>query len=178
MSTCCSTLARGADLPRLPRLPCCGDFGAVPLSMPLGLMSGRPFKPFRRAISSRCSPTTRLSSVTSPSNCTTSCSSSSRDRLDSEGGTFTHRLNRRAPRRGKRKISFARSFAPATPQPGNLLILQGFASLVRPRKVPLNWPLFWPVATDPRARDGSAAENVSGFPVYLYSALLRLLLRC
>jgi len=56
--------------------------------------------------------------------------------------------------------------------------LQNFTGLARPKKVPLNWPLFWPVATDPRARDGSAAENVSGFPVYLCSALLRFLLRC
>ena len=39
--------------PPLASLP--GFGGSVPLSMPLGLMVGRPFRPFSRAISSRCS---------------------------------------------------------------------------------------------------------------------------
>jgi hypothetical protein len=36
-------------------LPRRGGFGVVPFSIPLGLMAGRPFRPFNRAISSRCS---------------------------------------------------------------------------------------------------------------------------
>jgi hypothetical protein len=63
------------------------------------------FRPFSRAISSRCSVTTRLSSVTSPSSCTTSCCNSSPDRPDSE----------ELPRVGASKKSTpAQTFAPNT----------------------------------------------------------------
>ena len=58
-----STATRGVALPRprcLPGLPM--RFGSVPFSMPLGLIEGRPFKPFTRAISSRCAATIRFSS--------------------------------------------------------------------------------------------------------------------
>jgi len=48
----------GVTLPRPGRFSFSVGFaGAVPLSMPLGLMFGRPFRPFRRAISSRSSAT-------------------------------------------------------------------------------------------------------------------------
>jgi hypothetical protein len=51
-----STTTRGPTLPRSGRFPCIpGLGGSVALSMPLGLMPGRPFNPFSRAISSRCS---------------------------------------------------------------------------------------------------------------------------
>ncbi len=50
--------------------------GSVALSMPLGLMVGRPFRPFRRAISSRCSATTFSRAPTLPSSSTSRASSS------------------------------------------------------------------------------------------------------
>ena len=43
-----------------------GPGGSVALSMPLGLMSGRPFNPFSRAISSRCSAFVRSNSAIFP----------------------------------------------------------------------------------------------------------------
>ena len=90
----------------------CGGFGAVPFSMPLGLIFGRPFKPFSRAISSRCSATMRSSSVTLPSSFTTSSCSSPCDRPDISGGAVTRSLNRAAPRRSKQKITPRPGFCP------------------------------------------------------------------
>src|ERR1700733_10770149 len=53
-SSVSSTLTHGVTLPR-PRRPARMSLhsGVVPCPMPLGLISGRPFKPFSRAISSR-----------------------------------------------------------------------------------------------------------------------------
>ena len=111
---CFSTLIRGADLPRPRRLPRCAGLGVVPCSIPLGLIAGRPFNPFSRAISSRCSATIRLRSATSPSSFTTSCSSSACDRPNSSGGVVTSRLNQ-SPRAGATIFSdTARDFATVT----------------------------------------------------------------
>jgi hypothetical protein len=57
-------------------------FDAVCLSMPLGLIEGRPFKPFSRAISSYCDATTTFSSDTALNSPTNRASSSARDRSD------------------------------------------------------------------------------------------------
>src|SRR5690242_12175002 len=105
LSTSCSTIARGADLPRLRCLLRRDDFGVVAFSIPLGLIVGRPFKPFSRAISSRCSPTTRPSSATLPSSCTTSCRSSAFDKPVIVGGSLTISLNQADPRRRKQNVS-------------------------------------------------------------------------
>jgi hypothetical protein len=68
-----STLTRGLTLPRRGLFPGrVGPAGVVAFSMPLGLISGRPFNPFSRAISSRCCATVCLSSATSPNSRTTS----------------------------------------------------------------------------------------------------------
>src|SRR5690242_14498853 len=46
-----SIMTRGVTLPRNRRVSLSAGFtGCVALSMPRGLMAGRPFKPFRRAI--------------------------------------------------------------------------------------------------------------------------------
>src|ERR1700722_7606999 len=58
---------------------------AMPLGL-LGLMSGRPFKPFNRAISSRCAITVRLRSETRPNNSTTSAFNSGAERPSMSGG--------------------------------------------------------------------------------------------
>src|ERR1700685_1040164 len=60
-SSVSSTLTHGVTLPR-PRRPARTSLrsGVVPCSMPLGLISGRPFKPFSRAISSRNSDSSLL----------------------------------------------------------------------------------------------------------------------
>src|ERR1700722_10055101 len=58
---------------------------ALPLGL-LGLMSGRPFKPFNRAISSRCAITVRLRSETRPNNSTTSAFNSGAERPSMSGG--------------------------------------------------------------------------------------------
>src|SRR6202044_2425360 len=87
--------------------------GVVPCSIPLGLIAGRPFKPFSRAISSRCSATIRLRSATSPSSFTTSCSSSACDRPDSSGGVVTSRLNRVVPCRRNHFLRHRPRFCPS-----------------------------------------------------------------
>ena len=113
-TTWSSTLTRGDDLPRPRCLPPRGSFGVVPLSIPLGLISGRPFRPFSRAISSRCSATIRLRSATSPSSFNTSCCSSPCDRPDISGGMVTSSLNQAAARRRKQNISSRPRFCPIT----------------------------------------------------------------
>ena len=90
----------------------------VPFLIPLGLIAGRPFKPFSRAISSRCSATIRLRSATSPSSFTTSCSSSACDRPDSSGGVVTSRLNRVAPPRRNHFLRHRPRFCPSYTQKG------------------------------------------------------------
>jgi hypothetical protein len=85
------------------------------VSIPLGLIVGQPFKPFSRAISSRCSPTTRSSSATLPSSCTTSRRSSAFDKPVIAGGSLTISLNQADPRRRKQNVSSRPDF-----RPGNL----------------------------------------------------------
>src|SRR3984885_14228322 len=58
-SSVSSTLTHGVTLPR-PRARMSLRSGVVPCSMPLGLISGRPFKPFSRVISSRNSDSSLL----------------------------------------------------------------------------------------------------------------------
>ena len=58
---------------------CRWRFGSVASSMPLGLITGRPFSPFSRAFSSRSAATTRFNSATSPRSSATWASSSARD---------------------------------------------------------------------------------------------------
>jgi hypothetical protein len=84
----------------------------VALSMPLGLIAGRLFKPFRRAISSRCSPTIFSRAATLPRSSTTSASSSARLRSgkDGGGGTSTQIVSHHAG--ASEKCSTARGFAP------------------------------------------------------------------
>ena len=101
-STSVSGTTRGVTLPRLrrlARLPL--GFAAVAFSMPLGLIDGRPFKPFRRAISSRWAATTCFSSRTSPSSATNWAFSSARGRPGRSVGGGMSPPNRTAPRRGK-----------------------------------------------------------------------------
>ena len=90
-----STSTRGWTLPRRRRLSWLpGLAGSVAFSIPLGLISGRPFRPFSRATSSRSSTFVRLSAATSSNSRTTSSFnwvvvSSSRP-----GGGLTHRSSR------------------------------------------------------------------------------------
>src|SRR6266851_8167453 len=97
---------------RLPSLA--GALGSVAFSIPLddGLICGRPFNPFRRAISSRCSPTVRLSSATSPNSPTTRAFSSPFERLSMSPGSPIPRMNQNKSDLGIPKPTFARPFAP------------------------------------------------------------------
>src|SRR6202035_3249968 len=96
---------RGVTLPRPRRISdLLGFGGSVPLSMPLGLMLGRPFKPFRRAISSRCSPTTCFRAATSPNNSTNRASSSARLSAERTGGDGTWGKESTASNRRKEKM--------------------------------------------------------------------------
>src|SRR3979411_3166513 len=104
---------RGVTLPRNRRfcfLAGCG--GSVALSMPLGLILGRPFRPFRAAISSRSWPTTCFRAATSPNSLTTRALSSARlspERLDG-GGTSVK--NPTEPSRCKKKMQDCLHFRP------------------------------------------------------------------
>src|SRR5271166_4265130 len=80
--------------------------------MPLGLIDGRPFRPFSRAISSRCAATITFRSETSPSSSTTRASSSARGRPDGSEGVDMQRANRTRPRRGKLKNRRCPGFCP------------------------------------------------------------------
>jgi hypothetical protein len=71
--------------------------------IPLGLIDGRPLRPFSRAISSRCAATICFSSDTSLSNSTNRASRSARNRLDRSVGGAIPQPNRTRPRRGKRE---------------------------------------------------------------------------
>jgi hypothetical protein len=79
-----------------------------------GLISGRPFRPFSRAISVRCSATRRSSSATLSSSFTTSCRNSSDDKTVISGPAFTPCLNQAESRRCKQKISPRPAFASLT----------------------------------------------------------------
>ncbi len=86
----------------------------MPLGV-LGLIFGRPFRPFSRAISSRCSPTTFSSSPTLPNSSTSRASSSGRLRPERGGGCGTCAKNRTECRAGaSKKCSHAHIFAPVT----------------------------------------------------------------
>src|SRR5215213_5732280 len=109
-----SMTTRGVTLPRNRRFSCSTGFaGSVALSMPLGLMPGRPFNPFRRAISSRCSPTIFSSAATLPNSSTSRASSSGRLRSERDGGGGTSAKDRTPPSRGKRKMSDYPRFCPS-----------------------------------------------------------------
>ena len=112
-STRSSTLTRGRTLPRPKRFSCLSGLpGSVALSMPLGLMSGRPFSPFSRAISSRCSAIVRSSSASFANTLATNSRSWIDDRPSSSTGGRTHRLNPTRPRRGKHEMQPRPGFCP------------------------------------------------------------------
>src|SRR5208283_5032594 len=104
-------------LPRNRRFAFLTDFGgSVALSMPLGLLGlivGRPFRPFRRAISSRCSLTVCFSAATSPDNSTSRASSSGRFRPERLDGGGTSAKNRTESSRGKKKMRGRPRFCPS-----------------------------------------------------------------
>ncbi len=79
---------RGVTLPRAGRFSSlAGLVGAAPLSMPLGLMVGRPLRPFNRAFSLRSSATACFSTATSPYSSTSRASRSGRLSVERvEGG--------------------------------------------------------------------------------------------
>jgi hypothetical protein len=90
LSVWSSTLIRGLTLPRrgLPPVGLIPD-GVMDCSMPLGLIVGGPFRPFSRAISSRCAATVCFNAPTSASSPKTKSLSSatvSESRSDA-GGT-------------------------------------------------------------------------------------------
>ncbi len=69
-----------------------GVFGSVALSIPLGLMFGRPGPPLRRVISSRCAATVRRSSATSSNSFSTKLFKSPGEKSSrSAGGTIPTR---------------------------------------------------------------------------------------
>src|SRR3954467_7606941 len=106
-------MTRGVTLPRNRRFACSAGFtGSGAWSMPLGLIAGRLFKPFRRAISARCSPTIFSRAATLPRSSTTSASSSAqlRSGKDGGGGTSTQIVSHHAG--ASEKCSTARGFAP------------------------------------------------------------------
>src|SRR5208282_2815424 len=112
-TTWSSILTRGVTLPRNRRFPFVAGFsGSVALSMPLGLILGRPFRPFRRAISSRCSLTVCFRAATSPNSSTSRASSSGRLRSARLGGGGTSAKNRTESSRGKRKMPPCPHFCP------------------------------------------------------------------
>src|ERR1700729_4188124 len=127
-------LTRGVTLPRNRRFPLLGLGGSVPLSMPLGLMSGRPFRPFRRAISSRCSASVFSNAATLPNSSASRASSSARlspERL-AGGGTFAR--NRTESSRSKRKMRGRPHFCPSYvyPKTEKWDDYLGYAKLLRP----------------------------------------------
>jgi hypothetical protein len=74
-----------------------GVFGSVALSIPLGLMFGRPGPPLRRVISSRCAATVRRSSATSSNSFSTKLFKSPGEKSSrSAGGTIPTRNLTRA----------------------------------------------------------------------------------
>src|ERR1700704_2589473 len=104
---------RGTIFPRRRGLPrWLGRFGRVASCKPLGLIRGRPFRPFSRAFSSRSSAINRSCSATFLSNCTTSAFSASCDRSSMSAGAVTVRLNRPNPRRCKQNLNPSPGFCP------------------------------------------------------------------
>src|SRR5439155_3381534 len=78
--------------------PASDGFGSVALSMPLGLIFGRPDPPLSRAISSRWAATVRRSSATSSSSFNTRSFRSACERRSTSGGGGIPRRNlTRAP---------------------------------------------------------------------------------
>jgi hypothetical protein len=109
--------SRGVTLPRNHRCSFLASLGgSVDLSMPLGLIGGRPFKPFRWAISSRCSPMTFSRATILPNRSTSKASSSGRLGPEREGGGDTPAKNRTEASRGKRKMQARPLFCPSYPQ--------------------------------------------------------------
>jgi len=84
---------RDDDLPRRRCLPCRGGLGDVAPFISLGLISGRPFSPFRRAISASCS-ATRFNSANSPSSRSARAFSSDPDRTSSQCNDRRYEGNR------------------------------------------------------------------------------------
>ena len=98
-------LTRGRTLLRRGRPACRSGFaGSVALSMPLGLMSGGPFKPFSRAISARCSATNCSRAATLPNNRKHQFPQLDGGQAIEVSGANTHSLNPSCPRRGKQKL--------------------------------------------------------------------------
>jgi hypothetical protein len=87
--------------------------GSVPLSMPLGLIVGRPFKPFRLATPSRCSMTSCFRVATSPNSSTSRASSSGRLRSERDGRCGTSVKNLTESSRCKRKMRPRPRFFPS-----------------------------------------------------------------
>jgi hypothetical protein len=104
---------RGVTLPRNRRLPSPGFAGSVPLSMPLGLIVGRTFKPFSRAISSRCSEAVFSSAATLLNSSSSRDSSSARLSPERLGGSGTFARNRTESSRSKRKMQACPHFCPS-----------------------------------------------------------------
>ena len=106
----------GVTLPRwrrLTRLP--PRFRPVAFSIPLGLIDGRPLRPFSRAISSRCAITICFSSDTSPSSSTNRASSSARE----------------VRQIGGRRHATTESYSPASGQAGKSRLPRGCAPIAR-----------------------------------------------
>src|ERR1700722_17894933 len=104
---------RGVTLPRNRRLPSPGFAGSVPLSMPLGLIVGRTFKPFSRAISSRCSEAVFSRAATLLNSSSSRDSSSARLSPERLGGSGTFARNRTESSRSKRKMQACPHFCPS-----------------------------------------------------------------
>ena len=107
-NTSVSGTTRDVTLPRrrrLTRLP--PRFNPVAFSIPLGLIDGRPLRPFSRAISSRCTSTICFSSATSPSSSTNRASSSARGKSErlAVGGIPQPSLTARVGASGKIKAT-------------------------------------------------------------------------
>src|SRR5271165_3540647 len=120
-------LTRGVTLPRNRRFPFLAGFGgSVALSMPLGLIGGRPFRPFRRAISSHCSLTVCFRAATSPNTLTSRASSAGRVRSERLGGSGTSVRNRTESSRGKEKIGLCPRFCPYYADAGQTLDFSGY----------------------------------------------------
>src|SRR5271169_5391069 len=81
--------------------------------MPLGLIAGRPFSPFKRAISSRCSSPCCFSAASSPNSSTSRASSSGRLRSDRARAAGTHSVESHRPNRSKRKSHRCPQFCPS-----------------------------------------------------------------
>jgi hypothetical protein len=77
-----------------------GAFGSVALSIPLGLMFGRPGPPLSRAISSRCAATVRRSSATSSNSFSTKLFKSLGEKSSRFPGATIPRMNLTRPSLG------------------------------------------------------------------------------